>query len=96
MSEILRITRSLSDRAKRINLGRVLFVGDETVQVIEELKAKADIKRGAFVAGWLGGVVSSGECVAGGDASRWSMEGFSDAIALCKCGDSKKQCDGAD
>ncbi len=28
--------------------GRVLFVGDETVQVIEELKAKADISRGAL------------------------------------------------
>ena len=28
--------------------GRVLFVGDETVQVIEELKAKANISRGAL------------------------------------------------
>ena len=28
--------------------GRVLFVGDETVQVIEELKARADISRGAL------------------------------------------------
>ena len=28
--------------------GRVLFVGDETVQVIKELKAKANISRGAL------------------------------------------------
>lgn len=28
--------------------GRVLFVGDQTVQVIEELKAKANISRGAL------------------------------------------------
>ena len=28
--------------------GRVLFIGDETVQVIDELKAKANISRGAL------------------------------------------------
>ena len=34
--------------AVNVGEGRVLFVGDETVQVIEELKAKANISRGAL------------------------------------------------
>ena len=40
--------------------------------------------QGAFVAGWLGSVVGSGECVVGGDASGRSMEGFTDAVPLCE------------
>ena len=41
----LTIRQSKTDQ---LGEGRVLFVGDETVQVIEELKAKADISRGAL------------------------------------------------
>ena len=35
-------------KTDQLGEGRVLFVGDETVQVIEELKAKTDISRGAL------------------------------------------------
>ena len=41
----LTIRQSKTDQ---LGEGRVLFVGDETVQVIEELKAKANISRGAL------------------------------------------------
>ena len=41
----LTIRQSKTDQ---LGEGRVLFVGDETVQLIEELKAKADISRGAL------------------------------------------------
>ena len=41
----LTIRQSKTDQ---LSEGRVLFVGDETVQVIEELKAKANISRGAL------------------------------------------------
>ena len=41
----LTIRQSKTDQ---LGEGRVLFVGDETVQVIEELKAKATISRGAL------------------------------------------------
>ena len=41
----LTIRQSKTDQ---LGEGRVLFVGDETVQVIEELKAKTDISRGAL------------------------------------------------
>ena len=112
--------------------GRVLFVGDETVQVIEELKAKANISRGALFRGVLKngkmttirltpeaireiikkrsqgirggqrsgvrtfascricGIVSAWQCVAGGNAGRWQVERFTDAVPLCERGDSKK------
>ena len=42
----LTIRQSKTDQ---LGEGRVLFVGDETVQVIEELKAKANISRGGVV-----------------------------------------------
>ena len=41
----LTIRQSKTDQ---LGEGRVLFVGDETVQVIEELKAKGNISRGAL------------------------------------------------
>ena len=41
-------TIAVSVAAVNVGEGRVLFVGDETVQVIEELKAKANISRGAL------------------------------------------------
>ena len=48
--EISRITTLTIRQSKtdQFGEGRVLFVGDETVQVIEELKAKANISRGAL------------------------------------------------
>ena len=108
--------------------GRVLFVGNETLQVIEEYKVAAGITRGAlfrrvlkggkattarltpegcernrrkaessfswgegaciwsFAPGRFGGVVGSWERVAGGDASGWPLEGFTNAKPLCRRG----------
>ena len=102
-----------------------MFVGNETLQVIEEYKVAAGITRGALFRRVLkggkattarltpeavreivekqsqvfrgvkgrvsghslrGGVVGSWERVAGGDASGWPLEGFTNAKPLCRRG----------